>query len=60
MAQSALIERQLSETLDYLLEEFEGQLSNIHRRKEIQFGYANQEPAVIEHFKKEVKIKSYS
>lgn len=41
--------------LDHLLEEFEGNLTQIYRRKEIKYGAAAEDPEVMSKFRQDVR-----
>ena len=55
MQQCDQITKQFSEMLDHLLDEFEGNLSQIYRRKEIKYGSAFENPEVISNFTRSVR-----
>lgn len=52
--QAAEVEKHFSDLLDSLLSEFEVNLSQIHRKKEIKHGAAVDDPSVIQSFQKEI------
>ena len=55
MDQGKQIAKQFSNMLDHLLEEFEGNLTQIYRRKEIKYGAAAEDPEVMSKFRQDVR-----
>lgn len=57
--QGKQITKQFSNMLDHLLEEFEGNLTQIYRRKEIKYGASVEDPEVMSKFKKDVSYNNW-
>lgn len=53
------MEKQFLDMFDYMLEEFEGNLSQLHRKKEIKHGAGTDSADIINALKKDVTRNSY-